>query len=720
MRLKRNRSIHINIIAGVAMTFAAMLFALAAPKSTAAAGTHLDTSFAGSGKTNFGFGENSFEDANAVAIQPDGKIVVVGRTNVGNGWDMAVARLKTDGTPDSTFDGDGLLTIDFGGNVDTAYAVTIQTDGKIVIAGETLVLGGTADFAVARVSSLGVLDATFSGDGKATYDFTGANDAAYGLAVQPDGKILLAGMAGMGSTDWALVRLTDLGIPDPAFGVNGRVTTDFNQMNDIAKGVVILPDGKIVVAGTAVNSGGGWDFALARYTSAGIPDGTFQNGGKLLIDINGGSSDEVRAFKGTADGKLVIGGESNSQGGWVKLALVRCSIDGVLDSSFDGDGKVLASFNSEGNNLMGGIAVSGAGVIAVAARIDSRATNSGFNVIRILNNGKLDSRFGAGGRVNTVFGLSERWSHDVAFQTDGKIVAVGSVRGYSDFGVARYNSQGIAAGSDFNGDGRAEIGVYRPSEGMWYLQDSVTGAKKYVSFGLNGDEPVLGDYDGDGLTDTAVFRRSNGSWYVSRSSDGQMTVTPFGLSSDMPVPGDYDGDGKTDIAVYRLATGYWYVFGSTHGLEVFKYGTDTSFPVPGDYDGDGLTDVAVYRPSDKTWWIHQSQLGDKTVQFGTNGDLPIPADYDGDGVTDLAVYRSDGNWWVQRSQTASITADHWGVVSDLTAPADFDGDGKSEIAVFRSPTGVWYITRPDGTSRILEWGIETDVPLAGITLRALA
>jgi uncharacterized delta-60 repeat protein len=720
MRLKRNLTTHINIIAGVAMTFATMLFTLAAPEIALAAGTHLDTTFGGTGKTNFGFGDNSFEDANAVAIQPDGKIVVVGRTNATGGWDMAVARLKTDGTPENTFDGDGLLTIDFGGNVDTAYAVSIQTDGKIVIGGETLPLGGSADFAVARISSLGVLDSTFSGDGKATYDFTGANDAAYGLAVQPDGKILLTGIAGMGSSDWGIVRLTDLGVPDSSFGNSGRVTTDFNQLNDIAKGIVILPDGKIVIAGTAINASGGLDFALARYTSGGIPDAPFQNGGKLLIDINGGSTDEVRAFKVTSDGKLVIGGESSSQNGWPRLALVRCSIDGILDNNFDGDGKAIASFNSEGNNLMGGLAVSTSGEIAVAARIDSRAFNSGFNVIRFRSDGKLDTQFGAGGRVNTVFGLSERWSHDVAFQTDGKIVAVGSVRGYSDFGVARYNSRGIAVTSDFDGDGRADIGVYRPSEGMWYLQNSVTGVKSYVRFGLNGDEPVPGDYDGDGKTDIAVYRRSNGSWYVQQSSDGQLKVTPFGLSSDMPLPGDYDGDGKTDIAVYRLTSGYWYMLGSSRGLEIIKYGNDVSFPVPGDYDGDGATDIAVFRSSDKTWWMRGSQLGDNTIQFGGNGDLPMPADYDGDGVTDIAVYRFDGNWWVQRSQSASVSASHWGLGSDLTAPADFDGDGRVDLAVFRSSIGVWYITRADGTWRILEWGIEGDIPLAGLTLRALA
>ena len=706
----------------LAYAFMCALFTLvgctALPTAIQAAGTHLDTSFYGSGKRNFSFADMSSEDAYAVAIQPDGKILIAGRTNVNGGWDFAIARLREDGAPDSTFDGDGLLTIDFNGSVDTAYAIAIQPDGKIIVVGESLALGGTSNFAIARITDLGVLDSTFDVDGRARFDFQGENDAAHGVALQSDGKIILAGYAGMGSRDWALIRLSDTGMLDASFGNNGRVTTDFNSVNDDARSVVVLPDNKIVVAGTVSLPQGTSDFALVRYTSGGVPDNSFQKGGKMMIDLAGNSTDTVKSLKKTEDGKLVIGGEAQGSD-YPMLALVRCSTDGVLDNTFDGDGKVVISFNRQGNNYMGGLAVNGEGEIAVAARIDGWSMTSGFNVIRFRSNGKVDSRFGAGGRVNTLFGLGEKVAYDVAFQTDGKIVAVGTVRGYSDFGVARYNSQGIAAGSDFDGDGRAEIGVYRPSEGMWYLQDSVTGVKKYVRFGLAEDQPVLGDYDGDAKTDIAIFRPSTGSWYIDYS-DGRLGITPFGLSSDIPVPGDYDGDGRTDIAVYRPSSGYWYLLQSTRGFEAIKYGNDVSYPMPGDYDGDGATDLAVYRSGDKTWWIHQSHLGDKVVQFGSNGDLPIPADYDGDGVTDIAVYRFDGNWWVQRSQPNTVTVDHWGLGTDLTTSADFDGDGKANLSVFRSSTGVWYITRGDGTVQILEWGVEGDVPLAGITIRALA
>src|SRR5215207_7733914 len=261
--------------------FMCALFTLVActalPATIQAAGTHLDKTFFGSGKRNFSFADMSSEDAYAVAIQPDGKIVIAGRTNVNGGWDFAVVRLREDGEPDSTFNGNGLLTIDFNNGIDTAHAIAIQPDGKIVVVGESVAIGGDGNYAIARITDLGVLDSTFDTDGKARFDFQGQNDAAYGVAIQPDGKIIMAGYAGMASRDWGLIRVSDTGVPDQNFGNDGRVVTDFNNLLEEARSVVVLPDNKIVVAGTVSQPQGGSDFALVRYTSGGIPDNTFQN-----------------------------------------------------------------------------------------------------------------------------------------------------------------------------------------------------------------------------------------------------------------------------------------------------------------------------------------------------------------------------------------------------------------------------------------------------------
>lgn len=711
---------------------AAMVIALVsifAPGHARGAGSHLDYSFANLGRTNFSFGNSSTDEAHAVAIQPDGKIVVVGRTDANGNPDFAIARLTASGALDTTFDGDGLVTVDFGAQtIDEAFAVLIQPDGKIVVVGESHAAGAAGNFAITRLTDLGAPDETFDSDGKAIYDFGSANstwDSASSVAIQPDGKLILAGIAGTGSGDWALLRLTTGGLPDFTFGTQGRVTTDFNSGVDRAQSLVVLPDNRIVVVGSASTvggsgrpEGGNKDLAIVRYTDQGIPDASLNGNGKVLIDVSNQSDDVAQVIKRTGDGKLLIAGTANLAGGQA-VALVRCSVDGILDPAFGNGGRAVTVFNPSGTNSVTDLAVNAAGEIAVAAFVGSNTSNGGFTVAKYLAKGELDRRFGSGGRRAIVFGGLQT-SAGVAFQPDGKIVAVGTVRDYNDFGVARLKPRSIAAGSDYDGDGYAEIGVFRGSEGMWYLQNLVTGAKSYVRFGLAGDQPVPGDYDGDGKTDIAVYRPSNGTWYVNRSTDGQLTVMPFGLSNDTPLPGDYDGDGKTDFAVYRLSTGTWYLLQSSRGLQTIKYGSDIAFPFPGDYDGDGQTDVGVYRPADKTWWIRASTVPVNVTQFGVNGDLPVPSDYDGDGVTDLAMFRADGNWWIRRSENANARADHWGLGSDITAPADFDGDGKTDLAVFRSSTGVWYINRGDGTVQIIEWGIAGDIPLAGITFRAFA
>jgi hypothetical protein len=159
--------------------------------------------------------------------------------------------------------------------------------------------------------------------------------------------------------------------------------------------------------------------------------------------------------------------------------------------------------------------------------------------------------------VNTVFGLSERDARDVALQSDGKIVVVGTARGFNDFAVARYNPTGIAAVSDFDGAGQADFAVFRTTDGIWYQKNSTTGVQTYTYFGGPGDISTPGDYDGDGKTDPCVFRRSTATWYILRSSDNAFIVIPFGVLGDTVAQSDYDGDSKTDLAIYRPSTGTW-------------------------------------------------------------------------------------------------------------------------------------------------------------------
>ncbi|MBV9959295.1 MAG: VCBS repeat-containing protein [Acidobacteria bacterium] len=273
---------------------------------------------------------------------------------------------------------------------------------------------------------------------------------------------------------------------------------------------------------------------------------------------------------------------------------------------------------------------------------------------------------------------------------------------------------GVGAGnirSDFDGDRKTDVGVFRASNGGWYLSQSTAGFAG-TAFGTTGDVAAPADYDGDTKTDLAVFRPSNGTWYLLRSQLG-FTAVGFGANGDVPASGDFDGDDKADLAVFRPSTGSWYIQQSRDGFLGLSFGTNGDVPVVEDYDGDGRADVAVYRPTTGGWYIRQSALGFIGIAFGASGDKAAPADYDGDGKTDVAVFRpSNGTWYIQRS-TLGFTAIPFGASGDKPAPGDYDGDGRADVAVFRPSTGGWYVQRSTSGFLGLTFGANGDVPTAG-------
>jgi GH25 family lysozyme M1 (1,4-beta-N-acetylmuramidase) len=181
-----------------------------------------------------------------------------------------------------------------------------------------------------------------------------------------------------------------------------------------------------------------------------------------------------------------------------------------------------------------------------------------------------------------------------------------------------------AARGDFDGDGRTDPTLFRPSTGTWYTHLSTSGNNTSFTWGSDGDIPVVADYDGDGKADQAMFRPSTGTWYFRYSSTLNTGSLTWGDSGDIPMAGDFDGDGKADPTLFRPSTGTWYTHLSTTGNNTsFTWGNNGDIPLVADYDGDGKADQALYRPSTGTWYFrYSSTLNTGTLQWGDNGDIP--------------------------------------------------------------------------------------------------
>lgn len=268
------------------------------------------------------------------------------------------------------------------------------------------------------------------------------------------------------------------------------------------------------------------------------------------------------------------------------------------------------------------------------------------------------------------------------------------------------------ARADFDGDGRSDISVFRPSDSVWYLNRSFSGFAA-VTWGLSTDTPVPADYDGDGKTDIAIFRPNSDiftpDFWILQSATSTVLTVPWGSVGDIPVLDDFDGDDKADVGVRNQASGKFWIRRSTD-LSTLISNLMTETPLVGDFDGDGRGDFATF--DNGTWRLSNSSLGyppAAAVGWGTAGDRPVHADYDGDGRDDLAVFRpSNGTWYIAYSSGGHLFAT-FGLSDDIPVPADYDGDGRADIAVYRD--GVWYIIQSSGGTAIHHFGLSTDEPL---------
>lgn len=398
----------------------------------------LYTSFGTGGKTITPIG-NHFDIARAVAIQSDGKIVVAGYAEddfVIPSNNIALARYNADGSLDTSFSSDGKLITSVCCSFSKAYAIAIQSDGKIVVAGEAY-NGIDTDFTLVRYNTDGSFDTSFDGDGKVTTAIGSYFDAAYSLAIQSDGKIVVAGEASDGkSYDIALARYNTNGSLDSSFGTGGKVVTVIGSGWDSANAIALQSDGKIVVAGKSYN-GTADTFALVRYNADGSLDTTFDTDGIVTTLLS--VSDIANAIAIQSDGKIVVAGQSYN-GTATDYALARYNTDGSLDTSFNTDGKVVTDMGGSWD-VANAIVIQSDGKIVVAGEAPPPGSVlDDFGLARYNANGSLDTTFDSDGKVFTEMGSDFDIAYAIALQSDGKMVVAGKSYGATsdDFALAVY------------------------------------------------------------------------------------------------------------------------------------------------------------------------------------------------------------------------------------------------------------------------------------------
>ncbi|MGE3840611.1 MAG: hypothetical protein AB7I50_03415, partial [Vicinamibacterales bacterium] len=538
-----------------ALILLASFFALSQGGESAAPHGSLDTGFSGDGKVTIPLGFAAA--ANGVAVQPDGKVILVGWTKPADDQfeDFAVARLNRDGSLDTSFSGDGVLTIDFtninGARQDFATAVAIQPDGRIVVVGNSVQgnLGVADDFGIVRINPTGILDGSFGDGGKAMVDF-GAGDVPAAVAIQRNGKIVVAGSTNVGGPDFALTRLTSAGTVDMAFGTAGQFRVDLTgslAFDDVGRALALddlVPgaDASILVAGSTNGGTTSEDFFVVRVTPGGTLDSTFGTGGKALVDF--GASDQATAIARQPDGKIVIAGTSAND-----FVVARLLANGTPDSAFSADGMTLAEIGGTAT----GVALLSNGKIVVGGL----AVTNSFGMAMFSPSGAEDPGWGTFDSNLTIPFSGANGSGSMALQPDGQLVLVGSAGG--SMAAVRVGAE-QPLDLTFGTDGRQRTDSLKNEEGRGMLvqpDGKVVVAGPYLAdlpfFGVarykaNGQlDPAFG---GEGGVQAGValgnFGATDVATAIARQADGKLVVVGY-TNAD-------GGPGPNNFAIMRLTT----------------------------------------------------------------------------------------------------------------------------------------------------------------------
>ena len=489
------------------------------------------------------------------------------------------------GSLDSSFGTGGKVVTSINSGADKAYAVALQTDGKIIVAGMTTNASTGKDFACVRYNSNGTLDSTFGTSGIVTNDVqTGSDDVVYSIAIQADGKIILAGYSDDGSNkNAALIRLNTNGTLDTSFGTSGKVLTDFitGRADEIKTVKIHSLTGNIVVGGTSSLTSTNSQAIIARYTSAGLLDTTFNTTGKILLDDDSGSGTYFNVIEDLAvksNGKISAVGWINQQGLQWSANYYGCRINnnGSMDTSFSTNGYIVTNggfnaddksfsmilnsddsilysgggylstleydyflglYDSTGSTAVGkalfdygslvkdiayGMGIDSTGKIVLAGSNVTSITSSTFGIARVNANYTVDSTFGTAGKVTTTFGTNTtNEAFDMTIQTDDKIIAVGYTG--NDFALARYNGNTL---SNDEFELNKQITLYpNPTKNLLNidLQNNQSDKEEFKIFDINGRTILYGNLI-NGLNHINVENLSKGLYIFNLGNINQKFI----------------------------------------------------------------------------------------------------------------------------------------------------------------------------------------------------
>ena len=489
------------------------------------------------------------------------------------------------GTLDPSFGTGGKVITSINSGADKAYAVALQSDGKIIVAGMTTSATTGKDFACVRYNANGSLDTTFGTSGIVTNDLqTGSDDVVYSVALQADGKIILAGYSDDGSNkNAAIIKLNSDGTLDTSFGTSGKVFTDFitNRADEIKTLKIHALTGNIIVGGTSSLTSTNSQAIIARYTSAGVLDTSFNTTGKLLLSSASGSGtyyNIIEDLQVKSNGKISAIGWVNQQGLQWSANYYGCRVNsnGTMDTSFSGDGLIVTNggfnaddkafsmilnsddsilysgggylttleydyflglYNASGSTAVGkaffdygssvkdiayGMGIDSTGKIVLTGSNVTSITSSTFGIARVNADYTVDSTFGTAGKVTTTFGTNTtNEAFDMTIQTDDKIIAVGYTG--NDFAIARYNGNTLS-NNEFAIN--RQIALYpNPVTNQLNIEllNNQSNINNYKIFDING-RLILNGKLSNGLNQINVENLSKGLYILSAENINQKFV----------------------------------------------------------------------------------------------------------------------------------------------------------------------------------------------------